>query len=109
MKERLIELLNDVGDNVINIPTDNFIESLADHLIANGVIVPPCKVGDTVWAIRDYKGHKYAQQGFVSEMFFRKDMSLMIVVKHIARGTWGEDIFSTKEEAEKALKNNKER
>ena len=26
-------------------------EKVADHLLANGVIVPPCKVGDTVYVI----------------------------------------------------------
>ena len=28
------------------------IERLADHLLANGVIVPPCKVGDTVYQVK---------------------------------------------------------
>lgn len=45
-RERLIELLNKVGGNVLEFPTYNFIESLADYLLAGGVIVPPCKVGD---------------------------------------------------------------
>ena len=110
MKERLIELLRNippieatVGGRA-NGKTYKTMEHIADYLLANGVIVLPCKVGDEVWAIRDYRGTKYAQRGFVSEMFFRKDMSIMIVVKHIARGTWGEDIFPTPEEAEKALK-----
>lgn len=36
-REKLIELLNEVADNAVNIPTDGFIAYLADHLIANGV------------------------------------------------------------------------
>ena len=28
-----------------------FAEKLADHLLANGVIVPPCKVGDTMYKV----------------------------------------------------------
>lgn len=63
----------------------------------------PCKIGDTVYAIRDYKGHKHPQSGTVGEMFFMPDMSIQIVVKHIARGKWGVDIFPTYEEAEKAI------
>ena len=29
----------------------NWAEVIADHLLANGVIVPPCKVGDTVYIV----------------------------------------------------------
>ena len=64
----------------------------------------PLKIGDTAWAIRTYKGVKYAQKGFVNEMFYNKDMKLVIVVKNIARGLFGEKVFATKEEAEQALK-----
>lgn len=63
----------------------------------------PCKMGDTVWTIRNYRGIKHPQKGVVDSMFFTKDMRLLIVVKHIARGEWGKEVFSTKEEAEKAL------
>lgn len=38
-REKLIDLLNDVGKNVMQFETGNFIESLADHLIANGVTI----------------------------------------------------------------------
>ena len=31
---------------------------IADHLVAEGVIVPPCKVGDTVYAVGDKGGHQ---------------------------------------------------
>jgi hypothetical protein len=41
MRDKLIELL---GDYL-------YSEQIADHLLKNGVIVPPCKAGDTVWAI----------------------------------------------------------
>ena len=41
MRERLIELL---GDYL-------YSEQIADHLLANGVIVPPCKVGDWIWYV----------------------------------------------------------
>ena len=60
----------------------------------------PCKIGDRVWAIRNWKGVPNASEGIVSEMFFNKDMELMIVVKHIARGKWGEKVFATQEDAE---------
>ena len=39
-REKLIELLNYVGQNVMQFKTGNFIESLAEYLIANGVKIP---------------------------------------------------------------------
>lgn len=64
----------------------------------------PCKIGDTVWAIRNYHSTKKVMSGKVSEMYFvGKEMKLCIVVHNIARGTWMRDIFPTKEEAEERL------
>lgn len=68
----------------------------------------PCKIGDTVWCIRNFHGHKHAQEGIVSEMNFTKAMKLQIVVKYVGRGQWGEKIFPTQEEAEAAI-NKKEK
>ena len=87
------------------------IAKLADYEDAEesgNLLVLPCKIGDTVWSIRKYKGIKRPQQGVVSEMYFVRDiiagkLRLLIVVKHVARGEWGEKIFSTKEDAEKAI------
>lgn len=95
-REKLVELIEQVYYCSI--------EELADHLIANGVIVLPCKVGDEVWGIRSYHGVKHPQQGRVDEMYFTSDMRLNIRVKHICIGNWGEKIFLTREEAEAALK-----
>ncbi len=55
MRNRLIELLlqsepikvRDFDDDWL----DGEIEDIADYLIANGVIVPPCKLGDTVYEV----------------------------------------------------------
>lgn len=63
----------------------------------------PCRVGDKVWAIRDFKGIKHPQEGIVSEMYFTKEMKLHIVVKYVARGEFGKTVFFTREEAENAL------
>ena len=54
MRERLIELLLDYTDNALNTSDDKHfthsttIGEVADYLLKNGVIVPPCKVGDYV-------------------------------------------------------------
>lgn len=63
----------------------------------------PCKIGDFVWAIRNYRGVPHPQEGKVSEMFFTRDMKLRIVVGHIVRGEWGKTVFGSYEDAEKAI------
>lgn len=70
----------------------------------DGLIELPCKIGDTVYGIRRWHDTKVAKAGIVSEMFFTQEGKLMIVVKHVCRGHWGEKIFATLEEAEAALK-----
>ena len=48
-RDRLIELI----DTAFIKSDDNFgmpnVNQVADYLLAKGVIVPPCKVGDSVW------------------------------------------------------------
>lgn len=66
-------------------------------------VVLPCKIGDTVWAIRRFHDKKRPTSGIVSEMFFTQQMKLEIVVKFVARGEWGKTVFATREEAEAAL------
>jgi len=69
------------------------------HKQSADVIAIPCKIGDTVYAIRRYNGERSVKQGKVSQMFFTDDMELCIVVAHIARGLWGKAIFGSEAEA----------
>lgn len=48
MRERLIELIQ----NSVCGCARHWAEIIADHLLANGIIVPRCKVGDTIYRIR---------------------------------------------------------
>ena len=64
----------------------------------------PCKIGDRMWCIRDVKGVLTAQEGIVHEMMYRKDMSLLIVIKYVGRGLYGEKVFRTKEDCEAKIK-----
>ena len=64
------------------------------------VVELPCRIGDRVWAIRNYKGVKIPKEGIVSQMYFSDDMELVICVKFEARGLWGKTVFATKEEAQ---------
>lgn len=72
-------------------------------------LLPPCKIGDTAWAIRSFHGKDRAQEGIVSEIYYIRgtrpgaDMRLCVTVKHVARGEYGKTIFATREEAEAAL------
>lgn len=79
------------------------ISALANDNNVGHKVEIPCKIGDEVWAIRNYNGVKHPQKGFVSDMLFTRDMKLHIVVKHIARGEWGKDVFATYEEAAEAI------
>lgn len=70
----------------------------------------PCKIGDEVFCLRTYNGHKTnPQKGVVSEMYFTDNMRVLIVVKNIGRGFWGERIFATEEEALKEIETEKRR
>ena len=60
----------------------------------------PCKVGDEVWAIRQYRHIKIPVKGKVSEMYYiDESMTLCIVVKGVCRGEWGKTVFPSLEEA----------
>lgn len=64
----------------------------------------PCKVGDEVWAIRQYRHIKIPVKGKVSEMYYiDESMTLCIVVKGVCRGEWGKAVFPTYEAAESYL------
>jgi hypothetical protein len=77
-------------------------------LVAENTI--PCKIGDTVYAIRNYHSVKKGMCGKVSEMYYvGKEMQLCIVVKNIARGQWGKEVFPTYEEAMEKLKKDEKR
>ena len=55
-RERLSELIHSSQYEYDG--TKAWYEQCADYLLANGVIVPPCKVGDTVYELKD----KYMQE-----------------------------------------------
>lgn len=54
MRDRLIELIQ----NAVGGCARHWAKIIADHLLANGVIVPPCKVGDFVYMPWTYNGVK---------------------------------------------------
>ena len=117
-RERLIELINNGTDGCRVAPTingvrDSFAEYLADHLLANGVIVPPCKVGDTVWWLTTANWQQTEWKIVeckVSMLQQKADKSWKIRISHnssvfdITTDKLGKAVFLTKEDAEEALK-----
>lgn len=101
-RERLIELLDNSG---FTVDTETS-EDLTDYLIEKGVVVPPCKVGDTIY----YIGNGIIQEmkiefititdsGFEYGLVFG-DKTVTIYANWVGK----ELLHYTKEEAEKALK-----
>ena len=130
MRDRLIEL---VKASVYGNIDDGFdgpvlnCENIADHLLANGVIVPPCKVGDmvyrhniVVWDCECCNCEHYRVGGFgdPSECGATKDgfkhpdcieiteetVTQTDILHYLCYNEFGKTVFLTKEDAERALK-----
>jgi hypothetical protein len=107
MKDRLIELLD-----IIIQPGEKTMGDIADYLLSNGVIVPPCKVGDTVYFLcRDQETYEWyiCEKEVYSITVY--DNSTHIYVSPICsfiEMEIGYRLFLTREEAEKALKERSE-
>lgn len=79
------------------------LEEYAEELIANGVIVPPCKVGQIVWLVRDGKIEETTIEKIVLK---DKGLYLKLLCHSFYETTCrsiGKTVFLTREEAEKAL------
>ena len=106
MKDRLIELIQ----QSVNGCARNWAEVIADYLLANGVIVPPCKVGQTVYVVNSLFVSEYSIEEIAyDDIFFRfycknekyaiECRSFMFFDERI-----GKTVFLTREAAEQALK-----
>ena len=102
MRDRLIELLWERlcgGDR-------KWAGEITDYLLENGVIVPPCKVGDKIYQVVYWEGCKTVSEWeieklevYVDEVGFVDDSDNWIAFDDI-----GKTVFLTREEAEQALK-----
>lgn len=118
-RERLVELLEEADKKVQEYILENdhmdwipkskeLSEVRADFLLANGVIVPPCKVGQTVYSIDNCINrpemivvtsiHHHKKHTFFSALS-RSQREYCFEEKDI-----GKTVFLTKEEAEEAVK-----
>ena len=119
MKDRLIELRAEAIEKYQTMPFVNgdkvdFDYFLADYLLANGVIVPPCKVGDVVYMVTP-KGNIRNLTILSIDIEVKKNEVKMTCMTsyqymgipyymHIQSFNFGDTVFLTKEEAEEKLK-----
>lgn len=112
--ERLVELIKQAKKQTKNANCDiekNMI--FADYLLENGVIVPPCKVGDVVYFVARNSGEPIGDIDEVEIVMIGKTEK-----EFCAKGKLGENTFdiypgfeidnytfyASREEAEKALR-----
>lgn len=115
MRDKLIELVKKADETVCGFDIYGDFGRLADELLANGVIVPPCKIGDTAWVYNQSTGKIYENVVVCLKVVGTSRYKNTIRVEyHNAHGEsscrkfqWaqiGKQVFFTKEEAERALK-----
>ena len=107
MRNKLTKLLIDGHKQYL------FYDQIADYLISEGVIVPPCKVGDIVWLV--YTPKWPANPADKGKWFMIQDGVQRIIygAKGLSIETWnvgtipakeiGTKLFFIREDAEKAL------
>lgn len=122
MRDRLVELIAEGRELCEQIPcegctrnckglNDCIAKVQADYLLANGVIAMPCKVGDTVYVlfgepsytIKEFRvrtivfGETHDSIGFTNK-------SMYTIWDKLWYDYFGKIIFTTREEAEQAMK-----
>ena len=122
MRDRLIGLLRqiefDYSEECVCAFEDGYKgapdleEFFADRLLAEGVIVPPCKVGDIVYTInrRHPKEWKVRFIGYNSQGEFKMHITTEKFTEMLEVWDYaiGKTVFLTREEAEKALERSEE-
>ena len=90
MRDRLIDMIQDS----VNGCARHWAEIIADYLLDNGVTVPPCKIGDDIWVSTITRDEVYKTKaiGFIYDVV----TSPYNVISF-------DEVYTSKEEAEKAL------
>ena len=114
-RDRLVELISEYHEQWKHGEGD-WKSGLADHLIANGVIVPPCKVGDTVYITENPYSFLLLKKPLEGEVMSIHQHKHGLYLRVLFDGkkingsvdynlNWrlNKDIFLNREDAEKAL------
>ena len=111
MLDRLVALINEAKDEYPTIPPVNcckptFAYYLAKRLLASGAILPPCKVGDTVYRISKRYGEWCVLPRTVCSIRYSLDSrgNIAWYLFNTTEDRIGETVFLTHEEAKQALK-----
>lgn len=114
MKDRLRDMIAHIVSKADD--TRTFEDIIADELIANGVIVPPCKIGDALYIVENpytflplkkvtegivISIHQHEHGLFVRVLFDTKKINGC--VDYNLDWRLNKNVFLTREEAEKAL------
>lgn len=108
MRDRLVDLLD-----IIIQPGEKTLGDIADYLLANGVIVLPCKIGEKLYDCSEF----FLEGCSCPEIYTLQDVEMIIYKRphdygylftydstYIGHDDIGNHIFLTREEAERALK-----
>lgn len=108
-RDRLIEIVDKAKEEYANDITDHTeTDYIVECLLNNGVIAPPCKVGDVVYCL--IQGFENPLKATIKRIVIQTDG---VVISCSVLGYFGQSymatdfgktVFLNKEEAEKALK-----
>lgn len=114
MRDKLIELIRKAKTKIVFYATDGTpireykrliverseAKDLADYLLENGVIILPCKIGDTVYRVCK---KKYDVDGYGKQ--WEEDWGIVTNTFHLGMlYEIGKNVFLTREEAEEVLR-----
>ena len=110
MNERLVELL--MHTEAYTAAEEEYARKQAkykaNYLLANGVIVPPCNVGDKVYRISGNLRGEKIYKGAVDQIVVRDDNRVVFYVYghplHFTEYDIGKTVFLSREEAEAKLR-----
>lgn len=100
MRKRLIEfikesLIKHIGKSCL------LAENIADDLLANGVVVPPCKIADRIYQIDGIRIYTSS----IHEITYTASKTIYVTESIVFdESAIGKSVFLTKEDAERALK-----
>ena len=111
-RDRLVELLKNSPYLDVCYADYGTYEKAADNLLSNGVIAPPCKIGDKIYMLVTKHTHSFEFDN--GKMVRKNNQHTFIKQTYLAESNFfrvlrdfGKTVFLTREEAEQALRERK--
>lgn len=115
-RDRLIKLIEDYVTYLPHVEGQTWEEACADYLIENGIIILPCKVGDTVYEVKRCTSSEAIQAGipidnkkrgrYGRDMVYSRNRPYKVCKRKMVKSLYqqvGKTVFLTTEDAQKAL------